>query len=166
LRHVEFSFVLHCCIFLIVFIDRILIALKHATHTIFRLSIRALPLIVAALMIAAQTLAAFHSVAHADNNKFAVNAERASVHDATNQTVSNAHSKFWTALFGHAADGADNAAACVAWDAAFAAVALADSAKQLPAAVVYSVATLPPVTRSPELADFLRLALARAPPRG
>lgn len=155
---------LHCCIFSIVFIDRILIALKHATHNIFRLFIRAMPLIVAALLIAAQTLAAFHSVAHADNSKFAVNAECASVQDATNQAVSNAHNKFWTALFGHAADGADNAPACAAWDAAFAAIALIDSAKQFPAAVVYSVATIS-ATLLPVVADLFGIALARAPPR-
>jgi hypothetical protein len=93
------------------------------------------------------------------------------VQDAANsgfvsKSVNNAQTPFWTALFGHAADGADNASACVAWDAAFAAVALVDSVQQLPAAVVYSVATIPPATPHPALADLLKVALARAPPRG
>jgi predicted ribosomally synthesized peptide with SipW-like signal peptide len=141
------------------------------THNIFRLLIRAMPLIVAALMIAAQTLAAFHSVAHANKNTLVAKVDCVDVQEAANtvltsSSVSDTRAEFWNALFGHAADGTDNAAACVVWDAAYAAAALLDAASQPPASVVYSIATLPPVTRSPELADLLRLALARAPPRG
>jgi predicted ribosomally synthesized peptide with SipW-like signal peptide len=136
-----------------------------------RNTIRAMPLIVAVLMIAAQTLAAFHSVAHANKNTLAANVDCVDVHEAANivlasSSVSDTRAEFWDALFGHAADGADNAAACVVWDAAHTAAALLDAASQPPASVVYRIATLPPVTRSPELADLLRLALARAPPRG
>jgi hypothetical protein len=148
----------------------VLIPLKHTNHNFFRLLIRAMPLLIAAFLIAAQTLVAFHSVAHADKNTLAANVDCIDVQDATNSviastSVSDAHTKFWNALFGHATDGADSAAACVAWDAAFAAAALLDGASEPSASVVYSVATLPPVTRSPELADLLGLALARAPPR-
>lgn len=162
---------LHCCIFAAPFIDRDLIPLQPATHKIFRLFIRALPLIVAALMTAAQTLAAFHSVAHANKNTLTASVDCIDIQDAArnvcaSRSVSYTQTTFWTALFGHAADGADSAAACVAWDAAAAGAALLDAASQPPAPVVYGVATSPPITHSPELADLLRLALARAPPRG
>lgn len=130
-----------------------------------------MPLIIAALMIAAQMLVTFHSVAHANKNTFATSEERADAQGATNgvfasTSISDARTEFWNALFGHAADGSDNAAACVAWDAAFAATALTDNAAQLSATVIYSVATLPSATQFLALAEPLRLALARAPPRG
>ncbi len=130
-----------------------------------------MPLIVAALMIVAQSLVAFHNVAHANKNTLAANVDCIDVQDAINsvyasKSVSGTQTRFWNALFGHAADGADSAAACVAWDAAFATATLLDSASPLPASVVYSVATSAPVTFTPELADLLGLALARAPPRG
>jgi hypothetical protein len=149
----------------------VLIPLKHTNHNFFRLFIRAMSLIIAALMIAAQMLVTFHSVAHANKNTFAASVERADAQDATHSvfvstSVSDAETKFWNALFGHAADGADSAGACVAWDAAFAATALLDQAKQLPAAVSYSATTLPHATQFIALADLLRLTLARAPPRG
>jgi hypothetical protein len=161
---------LHCCIFVIIFINCVLILLKSATQNLFRFIVRAMPLIVAALMIAAQTLAASHSVAHANNYRFAAGADRASVQEATNNVsasplVNNAHNKFWTALFGHSADGADNGSACVAWDAAFAAAALLDNTEQFSAVVVYSVATSLVSTPFPLLTDLLSVALARAPPR-
>jgi hypothetical protein len=145
-------------------------------NNFFRLCIRAMPLIIASLMIAAQTLVAFHSVAHANKNSFAASVERAAAQGASNSaatntacastSISDARTEFWNALFGHAADGSDNAAACVAWDAAFAATALIDNTAQLTAIVTYSVAPLPPATQFVALADLHRLALARAPPRG
>jgi hypothetical protein len=149
----------------------VLIPLKHTNHNFFRLFIRAMPLLIAALIIAAQVLVTFHSVAHANKNTFATSVERADAQDATNSVfastpVSDTETKFWNALFGHAADGSDNAAACVAWDAAFAATALIDNTAQLPATIIYSAATLPPATKFVALADLHRLALARAPPRG
>jgi hypothetical protein len=148
-----------------------LIPLKHTNHNFFRLFIRAMPLIIAALMIVAQMLVTFHSVAHANKNTFAANVERVDAQDATNNvfvsaSVSDAQTKFWNALFGHAADGQDGAAACVAWDTAFAATTLHGQAEQLPAAVIYSVATFATVILFIPQADFLRLTLARAPPRG
>jgi hypothetical protein len=175
--------VLHCCIW-IFFPCGVLIPLKHTNNSFFRLFIRALPLtmsltmslIMAALMIAAQTLVTFHSVAHANKYTVAASAQRANAQDALNSaatntacastSISDARTEFWNALFGHAADGSDNAAACVAWDAAFAATALIDNTAQLPATIIYSAATLPSATKFVALADLHRLALARAPPRG
>jgi hypothetical protein len=149
----------------------VLMPLKHTNNNFFRLFIRAMPLIIAALMIAAQMLVTFHSVAHANKNTFAASEERADTQDATNgvfasRSISDARTEFWNALFGHAADGSDNAAACVAWDAAFAASALIDNTEQLSATITYSAATLPSATQFVALADLHRLALARAPPRG
>lgn len=153
--------------------------MKHTNNNFFRLFIRALPLtmslamslIMAALMIAAQTLVTFHGAAHANKYTVAASVESADAEGAANSVVVSAptrdtQTKFWNALFGHAADGSDNAAACVAWDAAFAATALIDNAAQLPATILYSAATLPPATKFVALADLHRLALARAPPRG
>ncbi len=128
-------------------------------------------LIMAALMIAAQMLVTFHGAAHANKNIVAAGVERADAQGAANNVfvsvlARDAQTKFWNALFGHAADGSDNAAACVAWDAAFAATALIDNTAQLPATIIYSAATLPSATKFVALADLHRLALARAPPRG
>jgi len=130
-----------------------------------------MPVFIAALIVAAQMLVTFHSVAHANKYTLAASAGLADGQDRSCSvtaltSVSESQTEFWNALFGHAADGSDNAAACVAWDAAFAAAALADSTAQLSATVVYNAATLPSLAPFITLADLLQVALARAPPRG
>lgn len=129
-----------------------------------------MPLIIAALMIAAQMLVSLHGVAHANKKPFATSVARADVQNVANSapaltSICDPQTQFWDAFFGHATDGADNAAACMVWDAAFAAAALSDNTAQLSATVTYSTATLPDATQFIALADLLGIALARAPPR-
>ncbi len=130
----------------------------------------AMPLTIAAFLIAAQTLVALHSVAHANSSTFAGNAERVALQAAvsnvsTSPPALDAQNKFWAALFGHTLDATDSASACVAWDAAFAAAGTIDSHAQMSVPVFYGVAGPPPVTSLPISNDFLGIARARAPPQ-
>lgn len=131
------------------------------TRTLFRLFNITLPLIIAALLIVAQTLVALHGVAHAGNKSLAGAIDRAAVQNLPGDAQDN----LWTALFGHTPDGSDNTSACVAWDAGFASSANVVSDAQIPVVVVYSIALSPPAAPHPHLTDLLETALARAPPR-
>ncbi len=164
---------LHCCIcrssrYSLTYhrVDR----LKHVSHILFRFSNRVIPLVIALFLIAAQTLVALHSVAHAKNNSFGGTAERTAFQGAastvsTSPKALDAQSKLWTALFGHALDRTDNSSACAAWDAAFADAGTLDSPAQLPVAVFYVVAPLLPVASPSVSIALLGIALARAPPQ-
>lgn len=148
------------------------LTLKPAARAFFRLFNRSMPLIIAALLIAAQTLGVLHSVAHAGINTktFASDSGRTFVAGTTSdlvetQQTGDAQSKFWTVLFGHSADSGENATACSTWDAAFAAASNVDSGTHLADIIVYRDAAPPFTPPLPALTDLLGLSLARAPPR-
>ena len=142
-----------------------------------------MPLIIAVILVAAQTLVVFHSVAH--QKAISLGGERSAGERSVSKYLASQHvasdcaaaspgvhqavssrAAFWAALFGHAADSTENAALCVAWDAAFAAAVAVDTGAEQAELVVYNSAALPlPATLSPALADLLGIALARAPPR-
>ena len=129
-----------------------------------------MPLAIAAMLIAAQTLVALHSVAHAKNTSLAGDVERTVFQIDGSKVlaappVQNAQNAFWTALFGHALDGSDNTSACMAWDAAFAVASTLDSHAQPPVPVFYQLASPSPLITLPVSTDLLGIALARAPPQ-
>jgi hypothetical protein len=131
------------------------------TRIPFRLFNITMPLIIAALLIVAQTLVALHGVVHAGNKSLAGIIDRVTVQNLPGDTQDDR----WTSLFGHTPDGSDNTSACAAWDAGFASSANVVSDAQIPAVVVYSMALSPPAAPHPHLTDLLKTALARAPPR-
>lgn len=122
------------------------------------------------MLIASQTLAALHGVVHTnargniygDVSALAVGEPQETLLRA--EQIPPSHQHFWTALFGHAADGAENNRACVGWDAGFAHAAFGGGSGCLPQLVAYSVFVFPQDSIPPKGANLLRAAQARAPP--
>jgi hypothetical protein len=135
---------------------------KRYSHHALRALCRLLPLFIAALFVASQTLAALHHVAHANANANAKAITASSDIASASQPPSL---PLLTALFGHSSDGAENTTACLAWDAAFASAAQSGDTASASTTVAYSIAAPLPVSVDPVPADFLGIALARAPPR-
>jgi hypothetical protein len=145
---------------------------KSYPRHIFRALCRFLPLVIALLFVASQSLAVLHHVAHANAKSIAASSESGALQNSADPNSNSAsrshlsaHSNIWTALFGHSADGAENTTACLAWDAAFASTAQLGDTGLAPTTVAYSIAAPSPVSVDPVPADFLGIALARAPPR-
>jgi hypothetical protein len=139
---------------------------KRYSHHALRALCRLLPLFIAVLFIASQTLAALHHVAHTNVNLNANANAKAITASSDIASASQPPSlPLWTALFGHSSDGAENTTACLAWDAAFASAAQLGDTASAPTTVAYSIAAPSPVSVDPVPADFLGIALARAPPR-
>jgi hypothetical protein len=141
---------------------------KRYSHHAIRALCRLLPLIIALLFVASQSLAVLHHVAHANAKSIAVSGESGALQnsvDTASRSHLYAHSNIWTALFGHSNHDAENTTACLAWDAAFASAAQLGDTASAPATVAYSIAAPLPVSAPPIPADFLGIALARAPPR-
>jgi hypothetical protein len=131
---------------------------KRYSHQAFRALCRLLPLFIAVLFVASQTLAALHHVAHANAKAITASSDIASASQPPSLPL-------WTALFGHSSDGAENTTACLAWDAAFASAAQLGDTASAPTTIAYSIVAPLPVSVDPVPADFLGIALARAPPR-
>lgn len=130
---------------------------------IFRTLHRILPLFIAVLLVASQTLAALHYVAHANTKSVAASSGFGAGETSVDARL--ASPPIWTALFGHATDDTENNSACLAWDAVFASAAQPGDASSIPATVFYSVAAPLAVSVQLDTTDFLGFALARAPPR-
>jgi hypothetical protein len=145
---------------------------KSYPRHIFRALCRLLPLVIALLFVASQSLAVLHHVAHANAKSIAVSSESGVLQNSADpnsnfasHSQTSAQTSIWTALFGHSTDGAENTTACLAWDAAFASTAQLGDTALAPTTVAYSVAAPLPVSVPPVPANFLGIALARAPPR-
>jgi hypothetical protein len=145
---------------------------KSYPRHIFRVLCRFLPLVIALLFVASQSMAVLHHVAHANAKSIAASGESGALQNSADpntnsasQSHLSAHSNIWTALFGHSTDGAENTSACLAWDAAFASAAPLGDTALATTTVSYSVATFLPVSVPLVPTDFLGIALARAPPR-
>lgn len=123
------------------------------------------------MLIASQTLAALHGVAHANvrGNIYGDVAALASVGEQQQTSsrvehLKSSHQHFWATLFGHAADGAENNRACIGWDAGFAHAAPGGGSGCLPQLVAYTVFVFPQNSITLNSANLLRAAQARAPP--
>lgn len=146
--------------------------MKSYSRHVIRALCRLLPPVIALLFVVSQSLAVLHHVVHANAKSIAASSESGALQNSadpdsksTSHSQLSAQTSIWTALFGHPTDGAENTTACLAWDAAFASAAQLGDAALAPTTVAYSVAAPLPVSTPPISADFLGIALARAPPR-